>query len=124
MELVDVTLTPLQRRTGAVWLPWHELVSQQRRRGDRVRALAPGDDVMLRFEDGSVQRGWVLRNATADAEAAYVIVFGRALGRRVPVSPQRRPEPRPEPGPEPRVQDVRVRMVPAQRDRRRVNLYL
>jgi hypothetical protein len=122
MELVDVTLTPLQRRTGAVWLPWHELVSQQRRRGERVRALAPGDDVMLRFEDGAVQRGWVLRNATAGDEAAYVIVFGKALGRRVPVSSQRRPERRPEVQAE--VQDVRVRVVPAQRDRRRVNLYL
>jgi hypothetical protein len=116
MELVDVTPTPLQRRTGAVWLPWHQLADQQRARGEQVRVLAPGDDVMLRFEDGHVRRGSVLRNATAGEEGAYVIVFGNTLDRRVPLSPQRRPEPR--------VQDVRVRAIPAQGDRRRVNLYL
>lgn len=117
MELVDVTLTPLQRRTGAVWVPWRSLAAQQRDRGEPVRVLAPGDDVMLRVEDGSVRRGWVLRNATAGAEGAYVIVFAKALDRRVPLSEQRRPEPEPE------VQDVRVRAIPAQRDRR-INLYL
>ncbi|RNM12526.1 hypothetical protein [Nocardioides pocheonensis] len=126
MQLVDVTLTPLQRRTGAVWLPWHQLAAQQRGRGDRVRVLSPGDDVMLRFEDGSVQRGWVMRNATAGDEGAYVILFGRAVGRRAPVSPQRRPEPRVEEVvvEDVRIQDVRVRVVPPQRERRRVNLYL
>ena len=144
MELVDVTLTPLQRRTGAVWLPWRELAAQQRRRGGPVRPLAPGDDVMLRIGGGSddegdpgtdgVRRGWVLRNALAGREGAYVIVFGDAVGRRIPLSTQRRPEPRaqrvPEPRPEPRVQDVQVRRIPAQRtpwdgeERRRVNLYL
>ena len=70
MELVDVTPTRLQRRTGAVWLPWHDLAAQQRARDEQVRALAPGDDVMLRFEDGDVHRGTVLRNATAGDEGA------------------------------------------------------
>lgn len=73
MELVEVSLTPLQQRAGAVWLPWRELAAQQLRRGAPVRALAPGDDVMLRIgssEDerdpsgDDLRRGWVLRNAT------------------------------------------------------------
>jgi len=155
VELVDVTLTPLQSRTGAVWLPWRELAAQQLRRGAPVRPLAPGDDVMLRIgggsdedgetgSEGGVRRGWVLRNANAGRESAYVIVFGEAVGRRIPLSTQRRPEARtqivPQPRPEPRVQEVRVqevrvqevrvRRIPAQRapwdgeERRRVNLYL
>jgi len=142
MELVEVTLTPLQRRAGAVWLPWRDLAAQQVRRGEPVRALTPGDDVMLRIgggigggsddepdtsTGGDVRRGWVLRNATAGTEGAYVIVFGDALARRIPLAEQRpsrpgrgtpaqrRPEPRPEPCPEPRVQDVQVRVIPRQR---------
>lgn len=115
MELVDVTLTRLQRRTGAVWVPWRDLALQQRQRGEAVTTLAPGDDVMLRLDGETVCRGWVLRNAFAGEEGAYVIVFGKPIGRRAPVSPQRRPEPR--------VQDVEVRGVAARRDRR-VNLYL
>jgi hypothetical protein len=114
MELVEATLTPLQRRSGAAWVPWRDLAAQQRRRGEPIRVLAPGDDVMLQVDD-TVVRGWVLRNAAANGDGAYVIMFGAALGRRVPLSTQRRPEPV--------VQDVEVRVVPAQRDRR-VSLYL
>jgi hypothetical protein len=157
MELVEVTLTPLQRRAGAVWLPWRDLAAQQLRRGEPVRALTPGDDVMLRIGGGSdeeresttaggdVRRGWVLRNATAAGESAYVIVFGDAVRRRVPLADQRptgprrgtpaqrrpepRPEARPESRPEPRVQEVQVRVVPRQREpfeppRSTLNLYL
>jgi len=148
MELVEVTLTPLQRRAGAVWLPWRDLAAQQLRRGEPVRALTPGDDVMLRIGGGSdeeresttggdVRRGWVLRNATAGVEGAYVIVFGDALRRRVPLSDQRPAAPRrgtpaqrrPETLAEPRVQDVHVRVIPRQREpfeppRSTLNLYL
>lgn len=122
MELVDVTPTALQRRTGAVWVPWRDLAAQQRRRGRRVRALAPGDDVMLRIDGETVCRGWVLRSAYAGDEGAYVIVFGAGLSRRVPVED----ECRPQPPVEPRVQDVVVRAVPQQRrpGHERVNLYL
>ena len=118
MELVDVTPTPLQRRAGAVWLPWQDLAAQQRRHGREVKALAPGDDVLLRFDGDTVCRGWVLRHAFAGDEGAYVIVFGAGLARRVPIQDERRVQPR--------VQDVEVRVVPAQRqpERRRVNLYL
>jgi diadenosine tetraphosphatase ApaH/serine/threonine PP2A family protein phosphatase len=115
MELVDVTLTPVQRRAGAAWVLWRDLAAQQRRRGERVRVLAPGDDVMLRTDDDTVLRGWVLRNVGAGADGAYVIMFGDTLSRRVPLQVERRPEPV--------VQDVVVRVVPAQRNRR-VNLYL
>ena len=164
MELVEVTLTPLQRRAGAVWLPWRDLAAQQARRGEPVRALTPGDDVMLRIGGGSdeegdtstggdVRRGWVLRNANAGVEGAYVIVFGDAVGRRIPLAEQRaarprrgtpaqrrpeprpgvrpgvRPEARPETRTEPRVQDVQVRVIPRQREsfepiRSTLNLYL
>lgn len=122
MELVDVTPTALQRRTGAVWVPWRDLAAQQRRRGRRVRALAPGDDVMLRIDGETVCRGWVLRSAYAGDEGAYVIVFGAGLSRRVPVEE----ECRPQLPVEPRVQDVVVRAVPQQRrpGHERVNLYL
>jgi hypothetical protein len=128
VELVEVTPTPLQRRAGAVWVPWHELAAQQRRRGREVKALAPGDDVLLQLDGDVVCRGWVLRHAFAGQEGAYVIMFGSGLSRRVPVT-DRRPEPRRRQAPEPRVQDVVVRVVPQQRqpgheERRRVNLYL
>ena len=122
MELVDVTPTPLQRRAGAVWLPWQDLAAQQRRGGREVKALAPGDDVLLRFDGDTVCRGWVLRHAFAGDEGAYVIMFGAGLARRVPVQEERRPQ-----RVQPQVQDVAVRVVPAQRrpdGRRRVNLYL
>ena len=107
MELVEVTLTPVQRRAGAAWVPWRELAAQQRRRGAQVRVLAPGDDVMVKVDDGTIHRGWVLRNASAAGEGAYVIMFGTTLARRLPVGTERRPEPV--------VQDVEVRVVPAQR---------
>jgi hypothetical protein len=74
------------------------------RRGEPVRVLAPGDDVLLQVHGDTVHRGWVLRNVGSGPAGAYVIVFGSAVSRRVPVG-ERRPE----------VQDVRVRAVPAQR---------
>jgi hypothetical protein len=124
VELVDVTPTPLQRRAGAVWLPWQDLAAQQRRHGREIKALAPGDDVLLRFDADTVCRGRVLRHAFAGDEGAYVIMFGAGLGRRVPIRDERRPRVQPR---QPKVQDVAARIVPAQRrpdERRRVNLYL
>jgi len=115
MELIEVTLSPVQRRTGAAWVPWRDLAAQQRRRGEQVRVLAPGDDVMLHVDGREVHLGWVLRNAGSGTNGAYVIVFGAALARRVPLGTERRPEPV--------VQDVEVRVVPAQRSGR-VSLYL
>jgi len=115
MELIDVTLSPVQRRAGAAWVPWRELAAQQLRRGEQVRVLTPGEDVMLRVDGDTVHRGWVLRNAAAGDEGAYVIMFGATLARRVPLGTERRPRPV--------VQDVEVRVVPAQRTRS-VSLYL
>jgi hypothetical protein len=115
MELVETTLSPVQRRAGAAWVPWSDLAAQQRRRGERVRVLAPGEDVMLQVGRGVVHRGWVLRLVGSGAEGAYVIMFGAALARRVPLATDRRPEPV--------VQDVEVRVSPAQRTRR-VDLFL
>jgi hypothetical protein len=114
MELVETSLTPVQRRAGAAWVPWRDLVAQQVRRGEPVTVLAPGDDVMLQVEDGTVHRGSVLRNAGSGAAGAYVIIFGAAIARRAPLGTRRRPEPV--------VQDVEVRVV---RERTpRVSLYL
>jgi hypothetical protein len=114
MELVETTLSPVQRRAGAAWVPWSDLAAQQRRRGERARVLSPGEDVMLQVDGGVVHRGWVLRlvgaGVGAGAEGAYVIMFGAALARRVPLATERRPEPV--------VQDVEVRVVPTQRTRR------
>lgn len=114
MELVEVTLSPVQRAAGAAWVLWRDLATQQLRRGERIRVLAPGDDVMLQVEDGTVHRGWVLRNSGSGSDGAYVIMFGATLARRAPLSTERRPEPV--------VQDVEVRVVPQQR--RSVSLYL
>lgn len=115
MELVETTLSPVQRRAGAAWVPWRDLAAQQRRRGEPVTVLAPGDDVMLQLDDGAVHRGWVLRNVGSGSDGAYVITFGATLVRRVPLGTRHRPEPV--------VQDVVVRVVPGQRNRR-VSLYL
>jgi hypothetical protein len=114
MELVETTLSPVQRRAGAAWVPWNDLAAQQRRRGERVRVLAQGEDVMLQLDDGTVRRGWVLRLVGSGAAGAYVIMFGAALDRRVPLGERR---------PEAVVQDVEVRIIPTQR-RRRVDLLL
>jgi hypothetical protein len=110
MELVETTLSPVQRRAGAAWVPWRDLAAQQVRRGEPVRALAPGDDVMLQVDGDTVHRGWVLRNVGSDADGAYVIMFGAAVTRRVPMGERR-----------PVVQDVEVRVVATQR---RVSMYL
>jgi hypothetical protein len=85
MELVEVTVRGVQRRAGSVWVPWAELAAQQRRRGERLRSLAPGEEVVLQLDDRTTQRGWVLRNAHERTDGAYVIVVGDALARRVPV---------------------------------------
>lgn len=85
LELVDVSVSAGRRRAGSVWVPWAEVAAQQRRRGERVRSLAPGDEVMLRLDSVTVQRGWVLRNAHERTDGVYVIVVGDAMARRLPV---------------------------------------
>ena len=87
MELVETTLSPVQRRAGAAWVPWRELAAQQVRRGEPVRFLAPGDDVLLEVDDDTVHRGWVLRNVGSGRDGACVIMFGAAVSRRVPMHP-------------------------------------
>jgi hypothetical protein len=119
VELVETVLSPAQSRAGAVWVTWRDLAAQQVRRGEQVRVLNPGDDVLLQAPGGTVHRGYVLRNVGAGVDTASVVVFGAAVSRRAPVG-ERRPA---------AVQDVEVRVVPAQRgpampERRRVNLYL
>jgi hypothetical protein len=106
MELVVTTLSPVQRLAGAAWVPWTDLAAQQRRRGEQVRVLAPGDDVMLQDGD-TVHRGRVLRYVGTGADGAYVIIFGAPLSRRDPL---RRTEPV--------AQDVVARVIPMQRHRR------
>ena len=76
MELVVTTLSPVQRLAGAAWVPWTDLAAQQRRRGEQVRVLAPGDDVMLQDGD-TVHRGRVLRYVGTGADGAYVIEEGQ-----------------------------------------------
>jgi hypothetical protein len=111
MELVETTLSAVQRRAGAAWVPWRDLAAQQVRRGDPVRLLAQGEDVLLQVEDGTVRRGTVLRKVGSGADGAYVITFGTAVSRRIPTQRQDAP-----------VQEVQVRRIPAQR--RPVDLYL
>jgi len=111
MELIETTLTAVQQRAGALLVSWTDLATQQRRRGEQVRVLAPGDDVMLQVDGDVVHRGRVLRYVGTGADGAYLVLFGAPLSRRAPV------------GHSPRIQDVEVRVVPAQRHRR-VNLYL
>jgi len=110
MELVETTLTAVQRRAGAAWVPWRDLAAQQVRRGNPVRLLTQGEQVLLQVEDGTVRRGTVLRNVGSCVDGAYVITFGPEI-RRSPVAQ-----------PEVEVQDVRVRRIPAQR--RPVDVYL
>ena len=116
MELVDVTLSPVQRRAGVARVPWTELATQQKRRGEPVRALAPGDDVVLHVDGHTFHRGRVLSNLVTRGDAAYVITIGAPMGRRFGSRPAGEAEPV--------VQDVEVRVVPAQREARRVSLYL
>ena len=112
MELVDVTLSPLQRRAGVVRVPWTDLATQQRRRGEPVRALTPGDDVILHVDGHTFHRGRVVSNLLTGGDGTYVITIGTPMGRSFGSRPV-----------EPVVQDVEVRVVPPQRDRR-VSLYL
>ena len=114
MELVDVTLTPVQRRAGLVRVRWTDLATQQQRRGEPVRALAPGDDVVLHVDGHTFHRGRVLRNVDTGPDGAYVITIGAAMGRSFGSRVGRA---------EPTVQDVEVRVVPTQHAGR-VSLYL
>lgn len=102
MELVETTLSPVQRRARMARVGWRELAVQQQSRGDRVRVLAPGDHVLLRVDGLSTHRGRVLRYDGSGADGAYVIRIGAPVSRTSVRS-------------EPVVQDVEVRVVPRQR---------
>ena len=117
MELVEATLTPRQRLAALAWVPWRDLADQQVRRGEPVRVLTPGEDVVLHVDGHTLHRGRVLRYDDAGEVGAYVITIGAPMARR---SAARRLAGQ---GGEPVVQDVEVRVLPAQRDRR-VSLYL
>lgn len=115
METVEVTLSPVERRAGVTRVGWTDLAAQQRRRGDQVHVLAPGDDVVLDVDGHTFHRGRVLSYHGTGADGAYVITIGapmsRHAGRRATTTA------------EPVVQDVVARVIPIQRDRR-VSLYL
>ena len=117
MELVETSLTPVQRRSGLAWVPWRDLAAQQVRRGEPVRVLTPGEDVVLLVDGRISHRGRVLRYDDAGTAGAYVITIGALMARR---RAERRPGVE---GAEPVVQDVVLRVVPSQRSGR-VSLYL
>jgi len=117
MELVETSLTPVQRRAGLARVPWRALADQQVRRGESVRVLAPGDDVVLHVDDHGAHRGRVLRYDGSGADGAYVITIGAPMARR---RAERSPA---SAKAEPVVQDVVLRLVPTQRSGR-VSLYL
>jgi hypothetical protein len=81
MELVDVNLTPVQRRAGVTRVRWSDLTTQQQRRGEPVRALAPGDDVVLHVDGHTFHRGRVLSNVDSGPDGAYLISIGATTGR-------------------------------------------
>jgi hypothetical protein len=85
MEIVETALSRVEQRAGVVRVAWTELAAQQRRRGEPVRVLAPGDDVMLLVDGDIVRRGWVLRYVGSGADGAYVLMFGEWLTRHVPL---------------------------------------
>jgi hypothetical protein len=95
MEIVELGSDAVRHRAGSAWVPWSDLAAQQRRRGEQVRSLLPGEDVVVRFDDRTEQRGWVLRNAHERTDGGYVIVLGEALARRVPVGGDRATVPSP-----------------------------
>lgn len=111
MELVEITLTPVQRRARLARVAWTDLAAQQRSRGEQVRVLAPGDHLLVHVDGHTTHRGRVLRYDGTGADGAYVIMIGAPVSRRVA---DRR---------EPVVQDVEVRVVPQQRAPR-VELFL
>jgi hypothetical protein len=117
MELVETSLTPGQRRAGLAWVPWRDLADQQVRRGEPVRVLTPGDDVVLHVDGSTSHRGRVLRYDGAGATGAYVITIGAPMARQA-ASRRSAAE-----GAEPVVQDVVLRVVPTQRSGR-ISLYL
>ena len=114
MELVEATLSPVERRGGAARVLWTDLATQQRRRGERVRVLAPGEDVVLHVDGHTFHRGRVLSYLGSGADGAYVVTVGAPLSRRRAADLAEEVV---------EVQDVVVRVVPAQRTRR-VSLYL
>jgi hypothetical protein len=122
MEVVETTLTPVQRRAGLTRVAWTDVAAQQRRRGEPVRVLAPGDDVLLDVDGHTAHRGRVLRYDGAGADGAYVITIGAPVARRAvarrPVAGNAVCD-----GVQPVVQDVVLRVVPAQRNTS-VSLYL
>ena len=85
MEIIETALSRVEQRAGVVRVLWTELAAQQRRRGEAVRVLASGDDVMLLVDGDLVRRGWVLRYVGSGAEGAYVVMFGAWLTRHVPL---------------------------------------
>jgi len=117
MDLVETSLTPVQRRAGLAWVTWRDLADQQVRRGEPVRVLSPGDNVVLHVDGHTSHRGRVLRYDGAGADGAYVITVGAPMARR---RAERRPA---SAQAEPVVQDVALRLVPTQRSGR-VSLYL
>jgi hypothetical protein len=116
MEVVETTLTPVQRRAGLTRVAWTDVAAQQRRRGEPVRVLAPGDDVLLHVDGQTAHRGRVLRYDGTGADGAYVITIGAPMARRHAAR-------RPASGDDPVVQDVVLRVVPTQRNTS-VSLYL
>ncbi|HEX7715912.1 MAG TPA: hypothetical protein VF416_01395 [Marmoricola sp.] len=114
MDVVEATSTPRQRQAGLAWVPWRDVADQQGARGERVRPLAPGERVVLHLDGHAFHRGQVLRYD--DAGAAYLITIGAPMARRSAARLVGAAA-------EPEVQDVEVRVVPAQRSAR-VSLYL
>lgn len=117
MEHVEVSLTPLQRRAGAARVRWTDLAAQQRRRGEPVRVLAPGEDVVLHVDGHTFHRGRVLSYLGAGADGSYVITIGAPMARRAATR-------RTAATVEGEVQEVELRVVPAQRRPAPVELYL
>lgn len=103
MELVETTISPVERRTGTVRVLWTTVAEGQRRRGEPVVALVPGDGVLLLVDEHTFHSGRVLRYDGSGRDRAYLITVGVPMGRR---RAGRRTEP---------AQDVRLRVVPAQR---------
>jgi hypothetical protein len=83
----------VRHRAGTAWVAWADLAAQQRRRGEPVRSLLPGEDVVVRFADHTEQPGWVLRNSQ-ERGGSYVIVLGQGSARRDPVGGAPAPRPR------------------------------
>ena len=106
MELVETTLSAVQRRTGAARVAWTDLAAQQRRRGEPVRVLAPGEAVVLHVDGHSFHRGRVVSYLGSGPDGAYVITVG---------APMSRPKARTRVEARVEVQVATTRVIPAQR---------